>query len=510
MADIIKQVERLQNLFRGNERAHGEYRIKAGHGVPGEKVEGIATTVQTPPSIDIWVEHISGINGVGIVTIRDDATCCFGAIDIDEYNGEVVTVEAMARKVSDMDMPLVCCRSKSGGVHMFLFLKEPVPAKKLRPILASWSEALGYPDVEVFPKQDSVIADRGDFGSWINMPYFDSDCTNRYAVNEKGEKLSLDEFLMYAEGKARTFKEVRAYAIVREKDILDEAPPCLCHICKQGITEGARNNILFNLGVYARYHSPDKWESEIDVYNQRYLDPPISHKELIGLIKSVSGKEYKYTCHQPPMSAFCDQKACRKRKYGIGSALGMPTLKSLTKYDSEPPLWFVDVEGGGRMELTTECIHQQAKFQSRCIEELHMYPALMKPKEWSEIINKLMESLVIIEVPDEVSMPGQIYEHLERWATGKVQAKVIEEVLMGKPYTADGTLQFRLMDFMAYLERMRVHGISSIKVSTILKVHKAEGTKMRIGARTVNLWSMPAFTKAPEPVLPIPEDESLI
>ena len=35
-------------------------------------------------------------------------------------------------KIRKLDLPLVMCRSKSGGAHIFLFLKEPTQAKIIR------------------------------------------------------------------------------------------------------------------------------------------------------------------------------------------------------------------------------------------------------------------------------------------------------------------------------------------------------------------------------------------
>lgn len=39
------------------------------------------------------------------------------------------------------------------------------------------------------------------------------------------------------------------------------------------MSEGSRNNGLFNIGVYLRKAYPDDWQTEILSYNMNYFDP---------------------------------------------------------------------------------------------------------------------------------------------------------------------------------------------------------------------------------------------
>jgi hypothetical protein len=122
-----------------------------------------------------------GDYGIGVIPIREDASCVFGAIDIDEYaNGE--STRAVVEKVAHLKLPLVACQTKSGGIHLYLFLRDkPVRAELVRMKLMEWATVLGHRGVEVFPKQ-SVLASKEDVGNWINMPYYRGAETNRYAV----------------------------------------------------------------------------------------------------------------------------------------------------------------------------------------------------------------------------------------------------------------------------------------------------------------------------------------
>ena len=64
----------------------------------------------------------------------------------------------------------------------------------VREYLTEMSVALGFSGCEIFPKQDTILAERGDVGNFINMPYFGGDVTTRYALDEKGEAMDMAQF----------------------------------------------------------------------------------------------------------------------------------------------------------------------------------------------------------------------------------------------------------------------------------------------------------------------------
>jgi hypothetical protein len=84
-------------------------------------------------------------------------------------------------RIRKLQLPLVVCRSKSGGAHLFLFSKEWVPAKTMQTTLNQIAAAMGYGGTEVFPKQVRLFLERGDVGNFLNLPYFDAESGLRYA-----------------------------------------------------------------------------------------------------------------------------------------------------------------------------------------------------------------------------------------------------------------------------------------------------------------------------------------
>ena len=176
--------------FDGLKAAYGTYRIdrKAQNG----KNVGKATVLKSPRTDATWEGHLSGKgDAIGIVPINEENNCKWGCIDVDTYpldHGELV---AQIRK---LDLPMVVCRSKSGGAHCFLFTTVWISAEQMRDTLQHIAAALGYGTSEIFPKQTQLRLEKGDVGNFLNLPYYDAEEGLRYVILDSGEAGSLDEF----------------------------------------------------------------------------------------------------------------------------------------------------------------------------------------------------------------------------------------------------------------------------------------------------------------------------
>ncbi len=189
--------KRFHALFSGMERAHGSYlNINWDEARSDGKFKGDAVTRREPVTDDLWQRHLDGKYGIGVIPIRDDSRCVFAAIDVDVYAD--LDLGRVAFDVAKMGLPLIVCRSKSGGAHIYLFMKEPVPAGKVQERLREIAATLAFGTAELFPKQTSIDSDR-DLGSWINCPYQNAAETNRYAVMPTGDAMTAEEFLTAAE-----------------------------------------------------------------------------------------------------------------------------------------------------------------------------------------------------------------------------------------------------------------------------------------------------------------------
>jgi len=465
MADTstVPPCEVLAALFDGLDRAHGEFRV-SGKG-PSGKVIGEAVTVKAPPTLSLWEKHLAGKQGIGIVAIRADNTCVWACLDIDDHG---LDLKALNIKAQTFKLPLVICRSKSGGAHAFVFFKEPLPAVIVREHLIAWSAWLGHAGCEVFPKQIK-LTDPDDVGNWLNMPYFDDEYTTRYALDAKGEALNLADFLTYAESMKAT-EDALAEITGPEDDRLPEAPPCLQCLASQGISAGHRNEALFNFGVYARNAYPDTWEDGLEDLNHNFFDPPLRSKEVQTVIKSLQRKEYFYRCGEPPLRPLCNKSLCKTRQFGIGGGeICEVEITGLVRLETKPPVWFADVDGM-RIRLDTGDLANQARFGQRCMEDIGKLPTPKKANDWRNMLNQLMGKMECVEVPPDSSPEGQLWEHLWAFAeSAAAQGSRKEDLLlMHKIWREDGRVWFRLQGLLAYLAQHRFADLTTRRITALL------------------------------------------
>jgi hypothetical protein len=476
-------------LFAGDMKAYGAYKLTGAVSETG-KVEGKAYSLKGDVTAELWEKHLRGQQGLGIIPINQDSQVKFAAIDIDEYPLDLVDIN---RRIREYGLPLLVCRTKSGGAHLFLFLNEFAEAKAIQVRMREFASYLGFGSSEVFPKQTNILVERGDVGQWINMPYFDMNNTLRFGLNIDGTQLaSAADFIIFAKNSQVSFADVMAIQLNVEES-LSGGPPCLQHLIKLGFPAGTRNNGLFNLGIYAKKFCPDDWRKLVETYNVKYMDPPLTPNEVLAVIKSLDKKDYSYTCKSQPIQSHCNLSKCRSCKHGIGGGAGMPKLGTLTKLNTQPPIWFIDVEQGGRLELTTDDLLAPMRFQVRCMEVLNIVPPVLKRETWQEIVRNLLDNLTVVEVPKEATPEGQLMQHLEEFCTSRVSGKTHEELLLGKPWTNNKFHYFRLKDFIGYLTRQKFTDVKINRIAMFLRDHKAEKHFFNIKGKGCNCYAIPEF-----------------
>ena len=494
--------ERFAQLFRGLNRAYGalDLTTKDARG----KQKGKYKFVHEPRTIATYSSHLKGEASIGVVPINEDDACLWGALDIDQYpldHGSII------KKLKVLEIPLVVCRSKSGGAHLYLFFKEFVEAEKVQRKLKEVAAEIGFGGCEVFPKQIKLVLERGDNGNFLNLPYFDHEGGLRYAFNDDGTAATLGEFLDKAEASAITEDRLdslleKAAPVVDER--LKDGPPCLQALLRQGFPEGTRNNGLFNLGVYLRKAFPDDWETKILEYNQTIMQPALDLKEVNVVADQIKKKDYQYKCADQPICNFCNKDLCRSRKHGVGGGANTPTIANLRKYDSEPPLWFLDVNGSP-VEIDTEGLQKQPRFQILCMEQINFMPRTITRQAWEAQMNSLLGQMVdtegaVISTSADTSLSGQFYDMLEEFSTHMQSAMDREEILLRRPWTDEetGRTYFRLKDFEAFLKRNKFFDYRSNKIAQRLRDIDGKAEQFRIKGHMVRCWSIPAYTKIDE------------
>ena len=214
-------VDRFKKIFKGLERAHGCTKVSEPT-ENGVKVKGQSFVVRQPVTDDLWRMHLQGTQSLGIIPINEDNQCVWGCVDIDSYAG--FDHKKLIDKIKQFKLPLLVCRSKSGGAHVFLFSEEPVAAESMRDKLTEIKTLLGYGGSEVFPKQIQLKSS-DDTGNFLNLPYFNGNQSTRYAFKGDGDAATLEEFYeLYDYVKQKDITKIK---IERPKSEYDDAPPCI-------------------------------------------------------------------------------------------------------------------------------------------------------------------------------------------------------------------------------------------------------------------------------------------
>lgn len=493
---MATSAEQFFKLFSGLMRAHGTYLVTGRPDNKG-KLNGKAVTLHAEVTVALWEEHLNGKKGLGIIPIDDNAEVHFSAIDIDDYQ---LDHTALGLKIEKLKLPLVQCRSKSGGAHLYVFFNQPVSAKLARSKCMEWVIALGYAGIEIFPKQ-IALANKNDVGNWINMPYFNAKDTERFALY-KGKKLSAEKFIQYATKMSMSLSELEKFNVALGDGAFSDGPPCLQTLAMSGFPQGTRNMGLFNMGVYARHKFGDTWQEKMEEYNRDYLAPPLGTSEVSQALRSLNKKTYFFTCDKQPIVQVCNKEICKKREYGIGGdGENIPvTIGCLTRINSEIPTFFIDVEGV-RIEVTPEGLLLQDKFRLLCIEKISKLPTRMKPLEWEAIVRDRLANQEVIDAPKDAGPIGQFQLHLDTFLTSRHRAKAIDELLLGKPFIneEDGRTYFRSIDLIKYLDQQHFREFKPRQIWAMIGDMDGKHEQKNIKGKCVQMWSLPSPAEQDSP-----------
>lgn len=504
MVGSSTDIKRFMAIFKGNLRSYGQFN-------PNKSKERSMQTIKESYSLQNFEDHLNGVMGLGIVPVRDDGMCLWGAIDIDNHGQtedlDLLTIE---HRVKSAELPLIVCRSKSGGAHLYLFGIEWLRADMVRTILTRWMADLKLEGSDcVFPKQSRLVMDSDGnraLGNWINLPYFGGNSTTRFAI-ENGRPISLDLFLTNVESMAITQEQLDGFFLNEHS----EAPPCIQRAVKEPIEAGMglRNEALFHITIYNRKRNPDQAREMSHEMQTRIFTSPISFSEADRTIRSAAKKNYGYLCKKEPWKQWCDKETCRKRKFGISETefeilladTKLPQFSDLIKYmNTEPVLWEIKMNGVP-ITLTTAELMDYNTMRQRAMESLHVIlPSKIKPGQWTdEILAGLMENVIIEEAPLESSPIGvlglRLGEFLRKCdlSSDGTNIKDREALLRGMPvvqiHQGDKVIMFRSIDYEDYLKKNKTDQPRNRALWH--KLNKQLGVKfdrVRVKDQIVSIW----------------------
>lgn len=499
-----EQARQFANLFAGHGGSYGSYDES------GEKKR--VKTIQAAMPTDAWAKHLAGDGPyLGVVPIREDSTCRWGCIDLDDDGIDLDELEA---KVVAHELPIVVCRSKSGGAHLYCFSRESVPAQLLFDALKKWRQVLGHEKnangkpVEIFPKQTKLAGQQ--LGNWVNMPYYDHEHTVRYAVTG-GRHLSLDEFFAHTLRRQTDEMHLHRWADPALGPFA-EGPPCLQTLHQIGFPEGGRNSGLLNVATFFKLQSPAGWDDRLREYNAG-LPSPVDDRELDQIIRNTERHDYAYTCKQYPIESHCQAKACKKQPFGIGFFAkkarldSIPELGALVKIKTDPPSYRLTVNDV-IIPLSNDQLQNTLLFKRVMFERLNLVVSMPRPNEWDEVLRRLAAEQTEEEAPMESGQRGLMLLLLNDFLVLRVKADGPEDLLRGLPWLDPESkrVYFRATDLMAFLQRRQFKQVPMNELYAVL----TDGAGLRFEDRnvkgaTVKLWSVPEPIDEQSEAFTVPE-----
>jgi len=322
---------------------------------------------------------------MGVIPINTDNKSKFFVFDVDVYDRDLLSI---VKKIYNNALPLVPIKSKSGGLHIYCFLKEFIKTSELLEVAQTFIPILGLEyNVEIFPKQ--MTLKEGQLGNWINLPYYNGHESSQCVVTKDNMLMDFSEAVLFIEKKSVTMEFLLNFLLDTE---LSDAPPCLQCLYYEKATPN-RNQYLFSLARYLKSKYGDEFDTQLQRYNLE-LDDPISTEELFKtIISSHKKKDYSYRCKESPLMEVCNKTLCKKRKYGIGGEeVSQLNFETFRQYTAEEPYYEWVINGVSMKFFSEGDIIKQQRFRELCFRQLHVLPGLMKEKQWSERYEKSLKA----------------------------------------------------------------------------------------------------------------------
>lgn len=495
--DKEEQLKRFAALFRGNPRTIGLFDAETSR----------ARTEQRAITDHDFKLHLQGKLGVGQVPILDDNTTTWAAIDLDNHGEDHdIDLPATVAACKEKGLPLVCCRSKSGGIHLYAFFKAPVSAAAAQSTIRRWAGVIhGHYKFELFPKQTTLKMGGGKLqaGNWINLPYFDAARTIRYAYHE-GKQLSLPEFIDLAESARFSLDDAKKTIALEHPD----APPCIQRMFAEGVPQGYRNEAIFNITIYRRKQDPDSAVDAALLDNDTAFAKPLARAEARRTIDSAVRPHYNYRCSEEPLRGYCDRPVCLGRKFGVSdgdtshglNGSEFPKLEDLAKFTTDPVRWEVTINGKRITAIPTEILARWDKFALVMMDHLMIVPPTIKDGEWKRMLGELMQTCRVLEVPDEASPAGLIRSKLAEFLnkvewqhvddTEKSRAPLMRGLPIGTLLGSERWACFRGPDFVDYLRRTKSEELKGTALWFAIRMLGVEPQFVKVKGTAVRVWGI--------------------
>ena len=384
---------------------------------------------------EIYEKHLEGTLSIGVQPCNENSEAKFGVIDIDPKDYVGFDRQYIIEKIQEYKLPLVPVLSKSGGLHLYLFMNEFVLATVIVSFLSNLLSLFKLKsNNEIFPKQTQLTKDpetgKTNVGFFINLPYFKK--TERLAINLDGTTFTFEQFIEVAEANMVNVEDLKNITErIENKDLegvdeeFDDGPPCLAHLSKIMKNPGfdGKDRFMYNYHVFVKMKYGDNWQQRVMNAPVKYFEPVHANawdkQTLTAKVRSWSKSEKGYTCTQSPISDYCKKGVCVKKKFGIlaGSKGSYPVLANLRKIDIQPDPEYEFVvtkpDGIGKASVfckSIEHLTDQRKRRNSIAVAAGFPPPIVKGEEDQMILTALFATQKVINPPIGTSPKEKLHD----------------------------------------------------------------------------------------------------
>jgi len=452
---------------------------------------------------ELWKNHLAGKKRIGVFPIKDKKVK-WGCIDIDPRNYADYSSKKYLDIIKKYNLPLIAIKSKSGGLHLFLFFKDWTDREKASEILDTWNNKY-FGSAEVFPTQDKGV----------NMPYFKMDATLEHAFDENGNGLLIGAFIELAKTKLCTYDNLKNIKVDSPEDesLYSEYPPCVQNLMREKWSGNHRNDMLFNVAVL-KYKEHDGKISKVDMRshliekNKEYFTNPMPDNEVEAtVLKSISKpQDYFYKC--PPryngLVPICDKEQCKLRKLGLNQQA--PDI--INEFESVE--FTQDLKGmlysfkfrGQQITVSPEDMVDEKSWKKKLLNYKIYWMNLPRPRSGPNPFELMMRSLVEMASENtsmlfEDTVEEQQYKILKEFFENHIEEDSLEKLNDGYVHIDDTNhCYFKKSTLQDFLDRRKKIFNSTQEAMRFLKCERLdyfEGIK--------NIWKvqLPKFVEYAKP-----------
>ena len=180
-----------------------------------------------------------------------------------------------------------------------MFMKDFFSAEEVQLVMKKFAAKLGLGDIldRIYPLQTKIS--EGDFGSWLNMPYYNHEEGSTFAYKDDFSSASVDEFFEMYDKYVQTdltqylVEEIQKEKKPKQKTIEDFFIPCVENCLKENgkIPSVNRNEFLLHMMVWSK-KAVEKGITKIDAYskmdektllknfNKEFMEDPLAEDEI--------------------------------------------------------------------------------------------------------------------------------------------------------------------------------------------------------------------------------------